>query len=109
MLITLTAKVSDTFPAQEREVTLRAGFHRPPREVAIRLVVALAVQNVRAQRRRIEIGGDWRQTFVIDWRYDRMAVRAVEGLALPDIIHLVILHSGSEQLADDFGKGDGAS
>ena len=46
--ITLTAEVSDSLPAQKGEVTVRAGFHGAPREVAICLAMGLAVQNVSA-------------------------------------------------------------
>jgi hypothetical protein len=45
------------------------------------LPVALAVQNVGAKSRGVEIVGDRRQTFVADRRHDGVAVRAIKGIA----------------------------
>jgi len=105
VLVAGAAPIRDAFAAQEGEISLHTARHRALRELAIRLAVALAVQDVRAQRGGIELRGDGRQAFVVDGRHDGVAVRAVKPFAQPDVIHVIIFHTRREQLADDFWKG----
>src|SRR6185312_13573299 len=104
VLIALTAKISDPFSAQECKVALSAGRHRAPAEIAIFLSVALAVHNIRAQSSDVEIGGNWRQPFIVNRGHDRLTVGAVERLAPRHVIHLIIFDSRSDQLGDHFRK-----
>jgi hypothetical protein len=64
-----------------------------PGELAIRLAVALAVQDVRAQRGGIELRGNGRQALIIDGRGHHLALRAVKPFAQPDVIHVIIFHA----------------
>jgi hypothetical protein len=57
-----------------------------PGELAIFLAVALAVQDVRAQRGGIELRGDGRQALIIDGCGHQLALGAVKPLAQPDVI-----------------------
>lgn len=105
MLVPLAPEVGDPFAAQEGKIALRAGRHGAPGEVSIFLPVSLAVQNVGAQCRDVEIRGYGRQTFIWNGRHYRATVRAVKSFAHRDVIHMVILDSGRLQLADDFREG----
>ena len=75
-----------------------------PSELAIRLAVALAVQDVRAQRGGIELRGDGRQALIIDGRGHHLALRAVKPFAQPDVIHVIIFHTRRDQFANDVGE-----
>ena len=64
-----------------------------PGELAIRLAVMLAVQDVRAQRGGIELRGDGRQALIIDGRGHHPTLRAVKPFAQPDVIRVIIFHA----------------
>ena len=110
VLVAGAAPVGDALAAQEGDVTLHPA--RPvaspartaPGELAIRLAVALAVQDVRAQRGGIELRGDGRPALIIDGCGHHPALRAVKPFAQPDVIHVIIFHARREQLADDLGE-----
>ena len=65
MLIAGAAPVGDALAAQECHVALHTARHRAPGELAIRLAMAMAVQDVRAQRGGIELRGDGREACII--------------------------------------------
>ena len=102
ILIALTAKIGDPAATQESEVALYARFHRPAGEIAIFLPVSLAVQDIGLYPFEGEVGGDVRHSLVVDRRHDRGAIGAVECLFHADVVHVVMLDAGREQLADDF-------
>ena len=104
VLVAGAAPVGDPFPAQKGDIPLHTRRHRAPGELAIRLAVALAVQDVRAQRGGIELRGDGRQALIIDGRGHHLALRAVKPFAQPDVIHVIIFHARREQFADDLGE-----
>ena len=93
VLVAGAAPVGDAFAAQKGDIPLHTARHRAPGELAIRLAVALAVQDVRAQRGGIELRGDGRQTLIIDGRGHHLALRAVKPFAQPDVIHVIIFHA----------------
>jgi len=64
VLVAGAAPVGDAFAAQKGDVALHTARHRAPGELAIRLVVTLAVQDVRTQRGGIELRGDGRQALI---------------------------------------------
>jgi len=104
VLVAGAAPISHALAAQKGDIPLHTARHRAPGELAIRLAVALAVQDVRAQRGGIELRGDGRQALIIDGRGHHLALRAVKPLAQPDVIHVIIFHARREQLADDLGE-----
>ena len=104
MLVAGATPVGDAFAAQKGDVALHPARHRPMRELAILLAVALTVQDVRAQRGGIELRGDRRQALIIDGRGHHLTLRAVKPFAQPDVIHMIILHARREQFADDLGE-----
>lgn len=55
VLIALSSEICDPFPAQEGEVTLDARRHRAAGEVPELLPVPLAVEDVRPERREVEV------------------------------------------------------
>ena len=92
MLIAGAAPVGDALSAQE-SAPVASPARTAPGELAIRLPVALAVQDVRAQRGGIELRGDGRQTLIIDGCGHHLALRAVKPFAQPDVIHVIIFHA----------------
>jgi len=68
VLIAGATPIGDALTTQKGDVALHTARHRAPGELAIRLPVALAVQDVRAQRGDIELRGDRRQALIIDGR-----------------------------------------
>ena len=60
-----------------------------PGKLAIRLAVALAVQDVRAQRGGIELRGDGRQALIGDGRGHHLAFRTVKPFAQLEVIHML--------------------
>jgi len=93
VLVAGAAPIGDAQAAQKGDVALHPARHRAPGELAIRLAVALAVQDVRAQRGGIELRGDGRQALIIDGRGQHPARRAVKPFAQPDVIHVIIFHA----------------
>jgi len=104
VLITGATPICDALAAQKGDVALHPARHRATGELAIRLAVALAVQDVRAQRGGIELRGDGRQALIIDGRGHHLAVSAVKPFAQPDVIHMIIFHARREQFWPNSGR-----
>ena len=83
--------------AQKGDIPLHTARHRTPGELAIWLAVALAVQDVRAQRGGIELRGDGRQALIIDGRGHHLAKvgRAVPCPPPPANERVLIHHDGA--------------
>jgi len=115
VLVAGAAPVGDALAAQKGDVALHPApvaspARTAPGELAIRLAVALAVQDVRAQCGGIELRGDGRQPLIIDARGHHLALRAVKPLARPDVIHVIIFHGRrSLQTATAAGRPGGQS
>jgi len=104
VLVAGAAPVGDALATQKGDIPLHATGHRAPGELAILLALALAVQNVRAQRGGIELRRNRRQALIIDGRGHHLTIRAVKPFAQPDVIHVIIFHARREQFADHLGE-----
>src|ERR1035437_589818 len=92
VLVAGAAPVGDAFAAQE-SAPVASPARTAPAELPIGLAVALPVQDVRAQRGGVELGGDRRQSLIIDGRGHLLPLRAVKPFAHPDVIHVIIFHA----------------
>jgi hypothetical protein len=104
VLIALPAEIRDALAAEKGEIALHARLHRAAGEVAELLPVPLAVQDIRPERREVEVRRNVGETFVIDGCGHGDTGGAVKGLSQGDVIHVVIFHARFEQHPDYFRK-----
>lgn len=103
-MVAVSAEVGDALSAEKGIVGLHACFHCAGREARELLVVLLAIHNGGFQGIDIQGGSNGRQVFDGEWGHDDFPILSIEGKLPSHVVHVIVLDSFGNQIADDFRK-----
>ncbi len=84
---------------------MHAAIHRAESEIAPRLTVLLAVEDVGEECRSIEVGGDLGKSFDGNRHAHNGTFAAVEGLPQSEVIDVIKLDACLDEHPDDLREG----